>query len=739
MADKIELSPENQKSLFKEFYKANKRLLALAFPNLTADLSNVGGSGNIVVKPRAIAIKDGLTEARVKELVAQHIATIPNSLKESSIVYKWNKTRPAILGTITLNKTFKDASKAYTIAYASNAKILVVGGGDTNKVYYYKDEVYQGAIDAGYAVFGVSITPDGKRLVVGGNTNDLKIYKLVNGEYTLETTITDTTYKFRFAEIDGIGGTIVFNSSYSVENSCRIYEINENGVWLKIKQFKVSYPGISSPGYPRGMAFSKDGLDLYITSFYDTTRKGLVGYMQKVDDVWSGISYDKIPVAPNQTVYVGYVDMELSLDKQVLYISDTSVSTKGSVHKYIKKEDGSWEFKSTIALNEDTVGFGVGVASDFENSLLYIATTNGTVYKYDIVEVSTNLDANSLDPFGDGSLKHFYKFDGDTKDSVGGANLPNNGISYLQGKYGQGVVGTEKVAVDLPTTIQTNFTVSFFATYRNITSFAVSFGNSDSNWDETRFVIHSHDSNSIFVGTDIATREQVFGIPIKMSHFLTTIEGTTMKLYVDGVVVLTKEVTASNGLNRLLLGGYGNTGNLHLGDTIDHLQIFNRVLNQEEVTKLYTATSDEVVEPVVEPVVKYLYEDNFTTDKGYLLANGASLGSGYIDVVEGHATLCSVPIPVLTNGTRYRATVSYTDITITEVGNEYPFLEGFLFTNDEVKYLNLFAGDRSVSNYEGKTVSVEFTANENHDNFQFKCRDTAKLTTHITNLKIEEV
>lgn len=209
------------------------------------------------------------------------------------------------------------------------------------------------------------------------------------------------------------------------------------------------------------------------------------------------------------------------------------------------------------------------------------------------------------DPFGDSSLLHLFKFDGDLTDSVGTADLNVNSgsVSYVQGKKGQAEGGYPVVlrtssGVFLVPNI--TFTISVWLRGHNNMSLADNTGiviqGPDSGYgcwfgrkaNEYTLQISNGNASAVALGSNIVENE--------WHHYIVSSDGSNgAKAYYDGQWVKDLGVLNSNGdtnnnINSTSIKSYYNIAvndDFESDIDIDHLRIFNRALTAQEVQTLY--------------------------------------------------------------------------------------------------------------------------------------------------------
>ena len=77
-------------------------------------------------------------------------------------------------------------------------------------------------------------------------------------------------------------------------------------------------------------------------------------------------------------------------------------------------------------------------------------------------------------------------------------------------------------------------------------------------------------------------------------HIVGTYNGTTYRIYVNGVEMPTQGATGTNTSTSSLFIGARNDGDQHMNGYIDDVRIYNRALSQEEITTLYNSYNSKI-------------------------------------------------------------------------------------------------------------------------------------------------
>jgi len=228
-------------------------------------------------------------------------------------------------------------------------------------------------------------------------------------------------------------------------------------------------------------------------------------------------------------------------------------------------------------------------------------------------KASNTLDANSLDPFGDGSLKHFYKLDGDAKDSVGGidGNIQGN-VTWVDAKFGKGMYsengGVYFTDNDLALNLQKYLsmwirTPDSIATGNDV-NVIVQVQQNDAGWTNYEVFLQN---NKLKIGGRNGTHDNSSYTHIYESNLdiqtntlyhivISKKDNGEYDVYInnnlDGTFSFDFYVTSAS--HRQNIGFITNENDSPYSNNkfkvaIDHIQVFDRALTQDEVKQLYEA------------------------------------------------------------------------------------------------------------------------------------------------------
>ncbi len=260
-----------------------------------------------------------------------------------------------------------------------------------------------------------------------------------------------------------------------------------------------------------------------------------------------------------------------------------------------------------VANQSDTIGaYYVSSAGGFFDGkidqvriygLLLDSTEVANLYN----EKQAYITKNASDPFGDGDEEAFYKFDNNTNDSTGSYSVTNQNITFSS----DSAIGTHSgyfngssyyVSVPHSSTFNwtNNKTLSVWVKFDAVGSLrgivAKGSGSSPYGW-----VLYMTSTSKIqFVQFDSSNQGSTLAssftvVTDKWYHVCVTGDGTFNNLYIDGSLNHSAvAVTATNESDALVFGRlYSDTNNYYHNGQIDQLRFFDRVLDGDEVFKLY--------------------------------------------------------------------------------------------------------------------------------------------------------
>ena len=425
-----------------------------------------------------------------------------------------------------------------------------------------------------------------------GDSSGIALYRLENnandegGVYN--GTSSNVTYG---AGVFGQAG--IFNGSNSKINiNSLVYPVSLKGT---VSEFTISL-WFKSYAAPSGSEefltwWSGDGNDVYLDGFLGLTSGNTI----RSGDNWTS-SY----TFPD-TSYVNrwnHISLLKTSDNAFLYLNGELVSTKGSTL--------SWGFNRNLIIGGDQGG-----GEYFNGSLDQIRFFNRAL---DFLEVESLYrerivlcggQADTLDILGDNSCIATYQLDGNANDLSGNYSGTPTNVSYGVGEFDlAGVFNGSSSKVTI-----TNF--------QALSTFSVSMWIKASSQGQDKVILSPYngsnsDANTLAVlsgGTEILIFSNSFPHNHSISasdtsllfdnnwnNFTYTVDlaSNTLKMYINGVEKTTTRygTTLPQLFSNIKLGVRWDDYSLQFfNGSIDQVRIFNKALNQAEVTTLYNETA----------------------------------------------------------------------------------------------------------------------------------------------------
>ena len=160
--------------------------------------------------------------------------------------------------------------------------------------------------------------------------------------------------------------------------------------------------------------------------------------------------------------------------------------------------------------------------------------------------------------------------------------------------YDNGAVLTGGSYITLPTLNlyqMTEYTYSIFVKFNDLTGRSQIISQDDENWN----MLYKDGTTLVCRSGGYAEIQNIITSTDKFYHIVVTQDSTTIKVYVDSILVKTFSKGPYIG-SGVVIGqdGYLNSGALN--GTIKDVKFYNRILTEEEITLLYTKVKDFVVE-----------------------------------------------------------------------------------------------------------------------------------------------
>jgi hypothetical protein len=262
-----------------------------------------------------------------------------------------------------------------------------------------------------------------------------------------------------------------------------------------------------------------------------------------------------------------------------------------------------------VAGQGDTIGAYVSGSGGFFDGkidqvriygLLLDATEVANLYN----EKQAYITKNASDPFGDNSEVAFYELENNANDSTGSNDITSTNVTFtsgsgLFGTYAAGFNGSSQyitTGVDSSDISMTNTSfscwVNFTATSGTImdNGGAVSSGRGLVLETGSGYIVWQQANGTSGQSTSITSASNSYNDG-NWHHVVGTIDGSrVMKLYIDGNVessTPTANSSATSPLYTLEIGRRAFYNSQYFYGWIDQVRIFNRVLDGDEVFKLY--------------------------------------------------------------------------------------------------------------------------------------------------------
>ena len=204
------------------------------------------------------------------------------------------------------------------------------------------------------------------------------------------------------------------------------------------------------------------------------------------------------------------------------------------------------------------------------------------------------------DIFGDSSALATYQLNNDATDLGGTYNGTPTNITYTDGRFGQcAVFNGSSSSIDTTYTAVASSTVTFstfVSTTTNVGTKAILWDGTGSTATTRGAFGFEGTAFAIFIGNGVSgwfdnSTVNVSAYQDGNSHHIgVVINGTSVKLYIDGVLLHTYTSTVSLGTagsTPYYLGKLGTSASGYFNGKIDQTRIFNRALTHEEVLELY--------------------------------------------------------------------------------------------------------------------------------------------------------
>lgn len=199
---------------------------------------------------------------------------------------------------------------------------------------------------------------------------------------------------------------------------------------------------------------------------------------------------------------------------------------------------------------------------------------------------------NTTDVFGDGSIRAFYKLEGNFNDETGNYNGTANSATWgdaQDAKFGSGCFygdGASRYGL-LPRIMDSNFSWSFWVRFDNTNVNSRYFGVESGSIDPD-LVFQITDGNfGAYLGSTLGAEYNLFQPEAMKWYHIVAVSG--VGIYVNGNLIYSGNIQQPGSGGHIGVGcdgmDIGEVG--YLDGAIDQIRIFNRAITSTEVAKLY--------------------------------------------------------------------------------------------------------------------------------------------------------
>ncbi|MGI8640917.1 MAG: LamG-like jellyroll fold domain-containing protein [Pyrinomonadaceae bacterium] len=227
---------------------------------------------------------------------------------------------------------------------------------------------------------------------------------------------------------------------------------------------------------------------------------------------------------------------------------------------------------------------------------------------------TTTISAQVCTPPPSG-LVSWYRAEGNTLDFTGINNGTPNGVTYAAGEVAQAFQFNGSSSVEVPDSTSLDFTNAItIEGWVNPTVFSnfgtiVNKGRLDTFGGQPYSVLTVNGGGSIALNFRLgnsSTYDDIVGgsIPLNAyTHFGATYDGTTMNLYVNGMLKATKTTTIGTLANDNLGLHIGSSTGFSFFGAIDEISLYNRALSLSEIQAIFNAgTAGKCLSPTAASV-----------------------------------------------------------------------------------------------------------------------------------------
>jgi hypothetical protein len=545
---------------------------------------------------------------KIEELITTKIATIQANLNASvpaQIVYQHSGVKPTYSNG---NSYVRDTNHCVTtnsgffIGIAKKANKYLVHNGNSIKIYNLSDNSLIKSLSIDSIEHGndkyIGFSEDGTKYYY----RDKNVIRMVTFSSDYSSINNATLYRKdsnKFTPVLDKVNLSLFTGDPNSRKRFYILTYSQGAYISKAYSLISSVNEIVQAVAPINPDYSE------IVHYDEETKK--LFYTTKTNDTTYTEQYELkyIGALPNQ--------MQVSICGTHLYMLIGTALMRYT----IKRENGTVslvdETRYGLPNNQNIKSFDVSL----DNQSLIMHSISGYAGLLDINQ-SIFLDANSLDPFGDGSLKHFYKLDGDVKDSVGDAHGTVNGTgTFVNAKHGKGfrnISTADNNNITIPNhditpnnlgTISAWVSDIWTSNDNNSRILSIGKGGINNKYAWCVFNIstdgietcYGATNGTVYKGKVFSKTALVSGLNHIVATYPLNYNSREFKLYINGVEITDFTIHPQEGSGQphstfggqAMIAGYSGQNNHSATGIVDHIQIFDRILTQDEITKLYKA------------------------------------------------------------------------------------------------------------------------------------------------------
>jgi hypothetical protein len=625
-----------------------------------------GGSGFTVIVRREDVHKtyNGLTEQQVIDLVNSKTSDIANATTEiqhpvlntvTNYVTLYNETAPITNNTIWKNDVSVPNGIPYPFAQVqpiTDNRFVVCDSWDDG----IKGAIFKLNNDGTFTkthsfpvTYALISTWDGKRLIGQEGSNKYQFDLQDDGTYSQLDITNKINTSLGYLHYGGMYSHLKWDGLvlYALN---KVYKIGDDGTWQEDNTIPNMIRKLDNASYVSWMNFVLPDLSLnmvYKSRGYDS----IIHFFSKQTD-GTYAEDPQLDLGDDKIVYG-----QITLDGKKMVCMAIDIHNNFCMLTYYRNEDKTWSFVSRNYTQADNISSSCNVLLTLDGKKAYTQVgNNGTstvLFEQQVEQQSTFLDANSTDPFGDGSLIHFLPLDNDLNDTIGsiqGYTYTSDGdittnMPTSEGKFSGGRdVSANVLDISDQSATAIDYSIETVSLWIkklvDDVSDAVILG---SLADDTKFKIGP---TSISLGDNVLDSINLIPTINEWTHIVVTPNTDKLDFYSNGVLI--GSVTRVEDAIYTIIcpneiswnGGYESCS--YFNGYIDHVQIFDRALTQDEITQLYNAeviANNDTLDanstnPFGDGSLKHFYKLDENLDD--TIPNGLNLSSvGTVTYVSG--------------------------------------------------------------------------------------------------------